>query len=59
MSDWDYGMAEQIAHEWDDAVKAGKCRVCIIHKATTSDGLCDRCENEIDEAMFNNSWGYE
>jgi hypothetical protein len=50
MSTWDYGQAEQVAHEWDEAVKAGFCRICTIRKKETKGGLCDKCDDEVNEA---------
>lgn len=51
MSTWDYGQAEQVAEEWDAAVKAGKCHLCLIRPANGR-YPCDKCEDEIAEARY-------
>jgi hypothetical protein len=47
MSDWDYGLGEQIAEEYEEAIKNGLCRLCLIRKVEHNGSLCSKCLDEI------------
>lgn len=58
MSEWDYGQGEQIADEFAQARREGKCHLCLI-RPVNGKYLCGKCEQEIEDTNLHDDARYD
>lgn len=51
MSDWDYGQGEDIAADYDYAIKNGFCIRCAAHKKVENEEICSVCIREEEDSL--------
>lgn len=51
MSGWDYGQAEQVASDYEAAMKAGLCPDCAANKPAVGEKICSPCIKEQEKAQ--------